>query len=405
MYDFDTYIDRRGTSAIKWSRDAIKDICGNPDAVPYWVADMDLPTSKAIHRSMREAAEFGVAGYSDHPSQQKSFIGFLKRKHNWDVDEKNVTYVQGLLHGLALAMQTFTNAGDSVLVMYPSYAPFEGMAKLNDRKVIEYDLAYSDGRFSFDRESYEKKAKDAKLIMLCSPHNPSGMLFTKDELEFILRLAKENGQLVFSDEIHADLAHPGFHHLPLGKANEGIGAKVITFMAPSKTFNIAGEHFAEAIFSDKDMLERYKKEQAKLYVTSPGFFIGEMASAAYADSDDQNTELCKYLGENAAFIREYISENIPQLKFANAEASFVGFIDCTAIFDRVKADKEKHPEFYDGDHFIMSHFFGHYANVCMNDGSWFGESYASFVRFNYGTSKEMVRKGLEAIKRAVDSLE
>lgn len=405
MYDFDRYIDRRGTSSVKWNRDAIRSICGNPDALPFWVADMDLPTSDAIHSAMISAASFGIAGYSNVPELQKSFLGFLERKHGWSVDEEHVTYAQGLLHAIALAMQTFTEAGDGVLVMYPSYAPFEAMAKSNDRRVIEYDLDCRDGRFYFDRESYEKKARDASLIMLCSPHNPSGMVFSREDLEFILQLAKENGQLVFSDEIHADLVHPGYKHIPLGKANESIGAKVITFMAPSKTFNIAGEHFAEVVFSERSMLERYRREQSKLYLTSPGFFIAGMALAAYLSSDDQNAELCTYLGENAQFIRSYIENNIPKLRFANAEASFVAFIDCSNIFESVKRDMERHPEAYDGDHFIMSHFFGHYAGICMNDGSWFGSRYAPFVRFNYGTSREMVEKGLAAMKRAVDQLE
>ncbi len=404
MYDFDSFIDRRGTSAIKWSPAAIKDICGNENALPFWVADMDIPTSNAIHKAMMDAAAFGVAGYSDHPGQQSNFIGFLERKHGWKVDEKHVVYAQGLLHGLALALKTFTEEGESVLVMYPSYAPFEQMVKINDRKVMEYDLAYSDGVFSFDRERYADLSKDAKLIMLCSPHNPSGMVFTEEELKFILSLAKERGQLVFADEIHADLVHPKKHHTPLGKANESIGARTITFMAPSKTFNIAGEHFAQAIFSDLDMAERYRKEQAKLYVTSPGFFIGEMANAAYSDSDDQNRELCAYLGESADIIRKFLDEKVPELKLVNADASFVAFIDCSKIVERVKKDMERNPEFYDGDHYLMSHFFGHYAGICMNDGSWFGAKYSSFVRFNYGTSREMVMKGLEAIEKAVKTL-
>lgn len=404
MYDFDKAVDRSNTSSIKWSKAAIKAICGNENALPYWVADMDLVTSKAIHNAMMKSANFGVAGYAEHPNLNDDFISFVFRKHSWAVDKNSVTYSQGLLHGLALALQTFTKKGDGVLIMYPTYAPFFDMTRKNERRVIEYDLGYKDGLFYFDKERYEQKSRDAKLILLCSPHNPSGLVFSQEELEFILSLAKERGQLVFSDEIHADLVHPGNTHTPLGKLSEKIGTKSITFMAPSKTFNIAGEHFAMAIFSDRDMLSAFKREQQKLYLDSPGFFIGEMAEAAYTDSDEENRELCEYLSGNAAFIRSYLEREIPEIKLVNANASFVAFLDCSSILDKVRKDRDKNPELYDGDNNLLAHFFGMRAGICMNDGTWFGKKYSSFVRLNYGTSREMVKVALDRMKKAVREL-
>ncbi|MCR5732932.1 MAG: aminotransferase class I/II-fold pyridoxal phosphate-dependent enzyme [Sphaerochaetaceae bacterium] len=404
MYDFEKHIDRSNTSSIKWSKEAIKGICGNEEALPFWVADMDLPTSKAIHNAMMKSAIFGVAGYSDHPLLQSSFISFAKRRHDWKIDSESVTYVQGMLHGIALAMQTFTEKNDGVLIMYPTYAPFEMMAKNNERKVIEYDLGYKDGLFYLDRERYKEESKDAKLIMLCSPHNPSGLVFSTEELAFILSLAKERDQLVFSDEIHADLTHTGIEHTPLGKVNEKIGAKVITFMAPSKTFNIAGEHFAEAIFSDKNMLATFKREQDKLYVNAPGFFIGEMAESAYSDSDEENRELCEHLRKNASFIRNYLETELPEIKLVNANASFIAFLDCSSIVEKVREDKKSNPELYDKENNLLAHFFGSRAGICMNDGTWFGAKYSSFVRFNYGTSQEMVKLALDKMKMAVRAL-
>ena len=241
--------------------------------------------------------------------------------------------------------------------------------------------------------------------MFCSPHNPSGLVFKKEDLEFILKLAKERGQLVLSDEIHSDLVHPSAKHYPMGYVNKDINATCITFMAPSKTFNVAGEHCAFAIFSDKEMLERYKAVQKRLFLGSEGYFAGTLAEAVYSPENYQFLDdLDKYLEDNAELMRNFFKAECPEVKMGNACASFIVFLDFSEVWPKILEDSKKHPEIYDNDHYILSHFLGHYANLCLNDGSWFGSGYEAFARFNYGTSREEVISALNAIKKAINAL-
>ncbi len=395
MYNFDNAIDRNGTNSEKWAKDTIKEVCGNENARPFWVADMDLPTSSAIKKAMCDAASFGVIGYPhDAPTLITAFTSFVNERHNWVVDQNKVLYTQGLLHGIAISLQTFSEKGDGILVPTPTYKPFNVMVERNERNLIPHKLGYKDGSFFLDRERYKKDSENAKVILFCSPHNPSGLVFPKEDLLFILKLAKERDQIVFCDEIHADLVHPSAKHYPMGMVNEEVGAKCITFMAPSKTFNVAGEHFGIAVFSDQTMADKVKRAQEALWLTSPGYFALEIGKAAYTSSFDHNRELCAYLEGNKNFISEYLKTNLPELTLTNGDASFVCFIDCSAIYDKVRAKG-----FSD-----MSHFFGEYASLCFNDGTWFGDDYKAFIRFNYGTSQSEVKKALEAMKEAIATL-
>ena len=404
-YNFDAVVDRRNSNSEKWNKALIEKLCGNREALPFWVADMDLIPCKEVHEAMKREAERGVIGYGAFDSLLPSFISFVKERHSWTLDSTLTLYAQGMLHALALALDTFTNEGDKVLLPLPAYHPFMDLCTLAKREIIPYHLEYSDGAFSFNVEKFKEASKECALILFCSPHNPSGVVFDKETLQAILKVVKEREQIILSDEIHADLTHPSFTHTPLGKANEGIGAKCITFMAPSKTFNIAGEHCAFAIFSSLEMKKHFEERQKALFLSFPGYHAGTMATAAYKYGLSYNKELTKYLEDNASFIEEYLKKNIPSLKFSNGGASFVSFIDCSRIYEKVKEDAKKHKELYKGEHALLSHFFGIRGGICMNDGSWFGSDYSKFVRFNYGTSREMVKEGLDRINKAIKALQ
>ena len=405
MSIFDKAVDRRNSNAEKWNKDLIKDICGNPDADAFWVADMDLATSPLIKEVLQKETDLAVPGYASHKDMLSNFIGFVEHKHNWDIDSNHVTYAQGMLHAISLALNIFTNEGDEVLLPYPVYQPFVHLIKNSNRIIKRFDLTERDGKFYFDRDKYSLLSKDCKAIMFCSPHNPSGIVFEKEDLEFLLNLAKERGQLVLSDEIHSDLVHPSAKHYPMGLANKEIKAKCITFMAPSKTFNIAGEHCAFAIFEDEEMLERYKTIQKRLFLSAEGYFAGSLATAVYSPDNYQFLEdLDKYLEDNVNLIDSFLKTECPEVKMANAKASFITFLDFSELWPKIVEDSKKHPDYYDNDHYILSHFLGHYANLCCNDGSWFGSGYEKHVRFNYGTSRECVLNALNKIKKAIYSL-
>lgn len=400
-YDFERAIDRRGTNSEKWSRKKIEDLCGNPDALPFWVADMDLITSDGITKAKEDIAS-QVIGYGSFDELVPLFASFVKQRHNWDINTEDVVYAQGMLHAISLAVNLFSDEGDEVLVPFPAYRPFMNICWWNNRVLVPYHLDYANGSFSFNAEKYAEISKSANIILFCSPHNPSGLVFKEEELKSVLTLAKERGQIVLSDEIHADLTHPSFTHLPMGKVNAKIGAKCLTFMAPSKTFNVAGEHCALVHFSDGELKAAYTKRQNGLYLSSPGYFIGSLATEAYRSGLEHNRELTSYLERNANYIEKRLKEDVG-LNFSNGGASFVAFVDCAPIYDKVVKDKEAHPELY-GSSGLMAHFFGQRAGICMNDGTWFGDDYKAFVRFNYGTSREMVELAIDRMERAIKAL-
>ena len=405
MSFFDETADRRGTNSEKWNKKAIASIAVNGEAEPFWVADMDFKPEPHIKAKAEELATLGVFGYPSFPTFREITASWLEKKHNWIVDKENILYSMGLLHGVSMCINLLTNKGDRILVPSPTYRPFRLLCSLNDRVMEDYELGYKDGSYFLDRERFIESAKRSKMILFCSPHNPSGLVFSRDELEFVLTTAKNLNIPVVSDEIHGDLVHPGYTHIPMGKANENIGAETVTLMAPSKTFNVAGEHSAIAIFSSGSTLKRFKHAQDALWVSEPGYLIGELTEAAYKDGLEWNKDLCKYLGENAELITSFFAENDLGIKMVNGKASFVTFLDCTGVYDKIKKRVEETPEKYESTSGgVLSRFFGVEASVAMNDGSWFGDQYYKFVRFNYGTSRDKVYNALLRIKKAVESL-
>lgn len=405
MSFFDETADRRGTNSEKWNKKAIASIAVNGEAEPFWVADMDFKPEPHIKARAEELATLGVFGYPSFPTFREIAASWLEKKHNWIVDKENILYSMGLLHGVSMCINLLTNKGDRILVPSPTYRPFRLLCSLNDRVMEDYELGYKDGSYYLDRERFIESAKRTKMILFCSPHNPSGLVFSRDELEFVLTTAKDLNIPVVSDEIHGDLVHPGYTHIPMGKANENIGAETVTLMAPSKTFNVAGEHSAIAIFSSGSTLKSFKHAQDALWVSEPGYLIGELTEAAYKDGLEWNKDLCKYLGENAELITSFFAENDLGIKMVNGKASFVTFLDCTGVYDKIKKRVEETPEKYESTSGgVLSRFFGVEASVAMNDGSWFGDQYYKFVRFNYGTSRDKVYNALLRIKKAVESL-
>ena len=274
--------------------------------------------------------------------------------------------------------------------------------------MIDHELGYDHDRAAFylDRERFRKDAEKSKCILFCSPHNPSGLVFSEDDLRFVLETAKELGILVLSDEIHSDLVHPGRKHIPMNKVNESIGADSITLFAPSKTFNIAGEHSSFVVFSSPEKEETFRLREHAMRLDEPSIVIGELASAAYTHGLEYNKELCSYLGENVRKIDEFLKKADAGIKMVNAEASFVAFLDCADVYDRILNEVSSHPEKYKGGQGggPLSRFFGVNASVAVNDGTWFGDQWGKFVRFNYGTSFEKVEAALTRMTEALRAL-
>ena len=373
---FDQVVDRADTLSVKWNKDAIKQYCANPDAEPFWVADMDFRAAKEIQDAALSAAKSGIYGYPHFDGVKEAFCDFANRRHGTRFTPGEVVTFPGVLVSISMLMQLLTREDDGVIVPLPAYKPFMDITRNLNRKVV-----------------------------FCSPQNPTGDVFGRDELEKLARKAAEHHLAVVSDEIHADLSYA--KHLSMAEVAKDFPIQCAVCMAPSKTFNVAGEHFSVVVTRDEELRNRLEamKEQNRIGETS--FFSTTVALAAYRHGYDWLMELIPYLEGNAALIESYLSDHCPGLAFVKPNASFVGLIDCSQVLPLLQEDEKAHPELYDPKLSPMggtaSRFFGIRARVCCNDGTWFGggDAYRGFVRFNYGVRRASV---LEAIRRMAEAV-
>ncbi len=407
---FSQEVNRRGTLSVKWNPKAIKGIAATEEAEPFWVADMDFLVPPEVVEKATESAKSGVYGYPYVEDKEAIFCSWAERRHAWKVECRDVVICPGMLTSIALLTELLTSEGDGVIVPLPAYQPFVRIVRNLNRKLMAWPLLYSEvnHRFSLDWEAFEELCKHAKLLIFCSPHNPSGLVFTEEELTKLSRIAKQHEVAIISDEIHADLSFKA-HHPLLPIATE-VGCTAVTCMAPSKTFNIAGEHFSVSLFSDDKLRLAFMRRLDQLYLGGNSFFSTTIALTAYEEGGPWLKDLLPYLQENIAFMEEFFKESLPSLTFIKPEASFIAFIDCTAIISLVEKDALAFPELYDEKKSpnggLLSRFFGLRAKVALNDGTWFGgEPYRAFVRFNYGTKREKIASALQRMESAVLFLE
>ncbi len=407
---FSQEVNRRGTLSVKWNPQAIKGIAATETAEPFWVADMDFLAPPEVIQATVETANSGVYGYPYVEDKEQLFCSWAEKRHSWEIAAKDVVICPGMLTSIALLTEMLTHEGDGVIVPLPAYQPFVRIVRNLGRNLIPWPLAY-DGeahQFSLDWESFEELCKQAKLLIFCSPHNPSGLTFSEDELKKLSLIAKRYQVAIISDEIHADLSFRA-HHPLLPIATE-VGCTAVTCMAPSKTFNIAGEHFSVSLFSDDKLRLAFMRRLDQLYLGGNSFFSTTIALKAYETGEPWLRELLAYLQENIAFMDTFFKERLPSLSFIRPQASFIAFIDCSAILPLVEQDSKAFAELYadkkSPNGGLLSRFFGLRAEVALNDGTWFGgEPYKSFVRFNFGTRKDRISEALQRMEKAIKVLE
>ena len=404
--NFDAMIDRRSTLSVKWNPSAIATICNNPDAEPFWVADMDFTVPPAVHAEAKALAEHGIFGYPIATDQKKIFASFLEARHGMTVEEDEFAISQGVLSSLALAVELFSQEGDGVIVPLPAYAPFLKIVKLHDRTLIPWPMTYDSDRhvFTLDWEYLDTIIDRARLLIFCSPHNPTGIVFSEEELIRVAEICKVRDVVIISDEIHADLSFKSF--VSVHTVAKELEAKAITCMAPSKTFNIAGEHYSVTLFTDSFMKQAFEKRLQQLWMFRPASYVTALARVSYEKGLPWLEELVTYLKDNAVFISDYFARHLPELIFLEPEASFIGLIDAGRMMKLIEADAKANPDLYDPatspDGSMLSRFLGQRARVACNAGTWFGgQAYASFIRFNFATQRARIEAALDRIKTAI----
>lgn len=380
-YQFNEIPNRRGTECVKW------DIFPEGD-LALWVADMDFAVCPKIISAMQKRMEHPVFGYALEGAEFKQiFCKRMLERYHWKITAEDVMLVPGIVSGFNFAIRAFCGAADSVIYQTPAYPPFiEGPGNFS-LEGINNDLYYCEEEqiWKIDFDKFEDQIKEnTSLFILCNPHNPVGRTFTPEELNRLGEICLKHGVKICSDEIHCEILYKGSKHTPIASLNEHFAADTITFMAPSKTFNIPGLACSVAIIQNPEMREQFKKAYRGLG-SHVSILSQEAGLAAYRDCDDWLEELLDYLEDNRNYVQNYLHENIPQITLNKNEATFLMWLDCSAL--PIEGSPAK--------------FFAEKAHVQLNDGAAFGKGYEKFVRLNIGTNRATLSEALERMKKAL----
>ena len=385
--NFDEIVDRRGTDCLKYDF-AVKR--GIPeDVLPLWVADMDFKTSSYVEDALIERAKHGVFGYTESGERYfEAVAGWMKTHHNWDVKPQWLIKTPGVVFALAMAVKAYTNVGDAVLIQQPVYYPFSEVIEDNSRVIVSNDLYLGeDNRYHIDFEDFERKIVDnhIKLFLLCNPHNPSGRVFTREELTRMGDICLKYGVIVVSDEIHNDFILKGEHTVfsTVKKEYEEIS---IICTSPSKTFNLASMLISNIFIPNGKLKAKFKKEVDAAGISQLSALGLVATETAYRQGEEWYTHMLEYIRGNIEFVKEYVKDNLPGVNVIDGEGTYLVWLDFRKTgIDARELDRRV---IYD-------------AKLWLDSGEIFGKTGEGFQRINVATSRETVRECLERIKNNV----
>ena len=389
--DFDEVIDRRGTHSSKW--DTMEELYGvSPDnGLSMWVADMDFRAPKIIQEKLRGINSHGIYGYyGDHKEYNNSIKWWMKNRHNWEIDTSWIFTTHGLVNGTGLCIDAFTKPGDGIILFSPVYYQFSNLVEAARRKVVECPLKLIDNQYHFDFVTYERNLSgDEKMVILCSPHNPGGRVWTKNELQEVAKFAKEHDLVLVSDEIHHDLVYPNKSHTVMPIADPSVCDRLVMMTATTKTFNIAGAHSGNVIISNPNLRQKFS-QRIKALGISPNSFGLFMATAAYSPEGAQwLDELLHYIDGNRVIFDREINK-IPGLSSMPLEGTYLAWVD----FSGTGMEEEE---------FIYR--VQEKAKIAVNHGSTFGTGGEKFLRFNLATPRTLVVEATKRLKDAFSDLQ
>ncbi|MDD5364243.1 MAG: PatB family C-S lyase [Gallionellaceae bacterium] len=388
-FDFDRVVPRAGTDSVKW--DGRGGYFGTEDVLPMWVADMDFAAPVEVTRALAARAAHPVYGYTLYPDGLfEALAEWLRQRHGWHIERDWVLWAPGVVPSLFAAVQAFARPDEGVIVQPPVYHPFFSAIAETGRRVVENPLRLADGRYVFDLDHLERCAADgARLLLLCSPHNPVGRVWRPDELAAVLDITRRHGLTVLSDEIHHDLVYPGVHHYPLATL-AGDPADIVTAVAPSKTFNIPGLGLSALIVPDPERRAALKHAFGQLHVSASNPFSVAAFEAAYRNGGPWLDALMAYLAETRDFVLDFVAGNLPGIVAVKPEGTYLIWLDCRGL---------------GLDDAALQDFFVHKARVGMNPGSVFGTGGSGFMRLNIGAPRAVVAEALARVAAAFASLQ
>jgi cystathionine beta-lyase len=380
-YDFNKTVNRYDTFSIKYDPPSR----GKPqDVLPMWVADMDFPAPGCVTDALARYCEFGIFGYSEPDAAYFEVMrDWFARRFNWRVEREWLAITPGVVTALFIGIRALTNPGDGVLIQQPVYYPFEGAVRQTGRKLLVNPLCYENGHYTIDFDDFECKLKQAKLFILCSPHNPVGRVWTQDELSRMGELCLKHGVAVIADEIWQDLVYPGHRHLVFADLSPELADITITATSPSKSFNLAGLQLANIFISNPFLRDKYNRAYWESGLGQPSLMGLVSGRAAYEHGTEWLQALLAYLGENMAVLHDFLKENIPQIKPIKTEATYLAWLDCTALGMSAQA---------------LDDSITHQAKLWLSDGRIFGAGGEGFTRMNVACPRAVLLDALSRLK-------
>lgn len=385
-YDFDAYIERRETGSMKW--DLLGERFGDPDLLPYWVADMDFKSPPEVIEAIEDKLRHGVLGYPVvKESLIESIVKWEENRHGWSFDKSAVNWAPGVVGGLSFAIEAYTKPGDGIILQTPVYPPFYEIVETSGRHVVKNPLKREKNRFAMDLDGLEKLiSPTCRTMILCSPHNPVSRVWTKEELERLAELAERKDMLILSDEIHQDIVFSDAKHTCFATV-PNMDKRTVTFVAPSKTFNLAGLSSSVAIIPNHSLMEQYKSVLVRFHLSRLNALGLIAMEAAYTKCADWADEMVAYLEGNRDYAEKFVKERMPKAKMDHPEGTYIFWIDFRG---------------YGFDGKTLPEFLAKEAKVALNKGLDFGEEGAGFARLNVGTTRKQLAEGLERIAAALD---
>lgn len=391
--------NRENTMSIKW--DMKKETFGTEDILPLWVADSDWKTSTEVRENLVDRAENGILGYSfADQSIEEAVQRWYKKRFNLDIKKEWLVFGTGVVPSINFALKTITEAGDGVIIQPPVYKPFFSAVEINNCSLIKNDLKYENNYYQMDFDDlknqikeFKENGKNVKAMILCSPHNPVGRVWSEAELVELLRILKKEDIYLISDEIHFDLVYSTSKHIPILELLErdefkDYQDKLISFSSPSKTFNIAGLHTSYTLIKSKKLRNEYIKSLEGFETSNSPFGLIALKTA-YNQSESWLDSQLEYLEANYEYLKKYLAENIPEIKVTEAEGTYLAWLNFSGL--NFKDDEE------------LIDFMNNKAKVGLNPGRWFGDNGSMFMRLNLACPRKRLEKALTRIKDAFEN--
>ncbi len=384
-YDFDRPVDRQGTASIKW--DGRTDRFGRADVLPMWVADMDFPSPQPVIEALAGRVGHGIFGYTRADEDyRQAVIGWQERHHHFTPRPEWLCHSPGVVAGLALMVSAYSAAGDGVIIQPPVYHQFKAVLDALGRRTVLNPLRYDGERYTIDFADLEAKAASAKMLILCSPHNPVGRVWLRDELVRLGEVCLRHGVLVISDEVHADLVLGDVPHTPFASISEEFAHHSATCVSPSKTFNLAGMQTAVAIIADPELRRAYDRWLHDYHLWGLNPLALTALVAAYTHGDEWLEQLLAYLRANAALVVSFVRDRMPELRVQPPEATYLMWLDCRALGMTGSA---------------LERFFVEEAGLGLDGGHQFGVGGDGFLRLNIATARSRLVQALERMENAL----